>query len=104
MSLHLLHGPPNSGRAGHVRRRFAEALPREPILVVPTLDDVFAFERELARDGALLGGRVATFEALFGEAAAAAGIAGGPVLTPTQRLRLTREAAARTPLGVLRRS
>jgi hypothetical protein len=104
MPLHLVHGPPNSGRAGHVRRRFIETLPRDPILVVPTVDDVFAFERELAGEGAILGGRVATFEGLFGEVAAAAGLAPGPALTPTQRLRLAREAVSRTRLAVLRRS
>jgi ATP-dependent helicase/DNAse subunit B len=106
MPLHLVHGPPNSGRAGHVRRRFTEALARDPILVVPTVDDVYSFERELARSGggALLGGRVATFDGLFGEVASAAGLSPPPDLTAAQRLRLAREAVARTDLGVLRRS
>ena len=57
MPLNLIHGPPNSGRAGIVRRRFTEELARSPVLVLPTLDDVFAFERELCHEeGALLGG------------------------------------------------
>ena len=51
MPLNLIHGPPNSGRAGLVRRRFSAALEREPVLVVPTLDDVFGFERELCERG-----------------------------------------------------
>ena len=41
MPLNLIQGPPNSGRAGAVRRRFAAVAERDPILVVPTLDDVF---------------------------------------------------------------
>ena len=57
MPLNLIHGPPNSGRAGIVRRRFTEELARSPVLVLPTLDDVFAFERELCHEeGALIGG------------------------------------------------
>ena len=47
MPLNLIHGPPNSGRAGLIRERFLAALDATPVLVVPTLDDVFAFEREL---------------------------------------------------------
>ena len=35
MPLNLIHGPPNSGRAGLIRRRFAAALERDPVLVVP---------------------------------------------------------------------
>ena len=49
--LNLIHGPPNSGRAGLIRRRFAAALDRDPMLVVPNADDVFAFERELCEGG-----------------------------------------------------
>jgi len=73
MGLKLIHGPPNSGRAGLVRERFAAALDRDPILVVPTVDDVFAFERELCQDGAVLGGGAMTFGALFRTVATAAG-------------------------------
>lgn len=47
MPLSLIVGPPNSGRAGEVRRRFVEAAGAEPLLVVPTGDDVARFEREL---------------------------------------------------------
>ena len=106
MPLNLIHGPPNSGRAGLVRERFTAALPRDPLLVVPNVDDVYTFERELAGSGrdALLGGKVATFEALFGEVAATAGLAANPSMTAAQRLRLVREAVARTPLRVLARS
>ena len=106
MPLKLIHGPPNSGRAGLVRERFTAALQRDPMLVVPNVDDVYAFERELAGGGrgALLGGKVATFDALFGEVAAAYGLSAPPALTATQRLRLVRAAIAATPVQLLRRS
>ena len=51
MSLSLIVGPPNSGRAGEIRARLEAALDRDPVLVVPTLDDADRFERELCRGG-----------------------------------------------------
>ncbi len=104
--LKLIHGPPNSGRAGLVRRRFVAALGRDPVLVVPTVDDVFAFERELCEAGAALGGSALTFGALFRTVASAGGAPPGAELTPAQRLRAIAVAAAeRLPrLGPLRRS
>ena len=50
--LNLIHGPPNSGRAGLIRCRFAAALDRDPVLVVPNADDVFALGRKLYARGA----------------------------------------------------
>jgi RecB family exonuclease len=104
--LNLIHGPPNSGRRGLVRRRFAAHLDREPILVVPTLDDVYAFERELCEEGAVLGGAAMTFGALFGTVATAAGAPPAAELSPAQRLRAIALAveARRRQLGPLRRS
>ena len=87
MPLKLIHGPPNSGRAGLVRRRFAAALGRNPILVVPNVDDVFAFERELCAEGAALGGSTMTFGALFRTVATVAWVPPGAELSPAQRLR-----------------
>ena len=55
MPLNLIHGPPNSGRAGRIRRGLIAVLDRDPVLVVPTLDDVYRFERELCAEGAVLG-------------------------------------------------
>ena len=105
MPLNLIHGPPNSGRAGVVRRRFTEELTRSPVLVLPTLDDVFAFERELCREeGALLGGTVQTFDGLFEGVAAAAGVVCPPRIRREQRERLLRVAAARTKPRILARS
>jgi RecB family exonuclease len=104
--LKLILGPPNSGRAGLVRRRYLAALERDPVLVVPTVDDVFAFERELCGDGAALGGTVLTFGALFGQIATAAGRPPGAVLSPAQRRRCVEVAVEERAerLGPLRRS
>ncbi len=110
MPLKLILGPPNSGRAGAVRRRYLEALERDPVLVLPTVDDVFAFERELCApdlgSGAALGGTVLTFGALFGQIATAAGRPPGAVLSPAQRRRCVEVAVeGLSPrLGPLRRS
>jgi len=86
MSLKLIHGPPNSGRAGRIRRGLTAALDHDPVLVVPTLDDVYAFERELCAGGAILGADVMTFGGLFRAVASAGGAPPGAVLTPAQRL------------------
>jgi ATP-dependent helicase/DNAse subunit B len=104
--LKLIYGPPNSGRAGVVRRDFLAALERDPILVVPTVDDVFAFERELAAEGAILGGAAMTFGALFRTVATAAGAPPGRELSPAQRLRAVAVAieSRRERLGPLRRA
>jgi RecB family exonuclease len=108
--LKLILGPPNSGRAGLVRRRYLDALERDPVLVLPTVDDVFAFERELCDTGsggsAALGGTVLTFGALFGQIATAAGSPPGAVLSPTQRRRCVEVAVEGLTgrLGPLRRS
>jgi ATP-dependent helicase/DNAse subunit B len=106
MPLKLIHGPPNSGRAGLIRRRFEAALERDPFLVVPTLDDVHAFERELCEDGAILGGTTTTFRGLFRAVATAAGAPPSGELTPAQRLRAISLAIEerRSRLGPLRRS
>lgn len=106
MPLKLIHGPPNSGRAGLVRREFSAARERDPVLVVPTVDDVFWFERELCADGALLGGAAMTFGALFRTVATAAGSPPGAELSPAQRLRAIAVAAEAHlgRLGPLRRS
>jgi ATP-dependent helicase/DNAse subunit B len=86
MSLKLIQGPPNSGRAGRIRRALLDALERDPVLVVPTLDDVYAFERELCAAGAVLGASVMRFDGLFAAVTSAAGAPPGATLTPAQRL------------------
>lgn len=94
MPLKLIHGPPNSGRAGRIRRGLLAVLDRDPVLVVPTLDDVYAFERELCADGAILGADVMAFGGLFAAVAAAGGAPPGAVFTRAQRLGAVAAAAA----------
>ncbi|MGE5282552.1 MAG: PD-(D/E)XK nuclease family protein [Chloroflexota bacterium] len=106
MPLKLIQGPPNSGRAGRIRRGLIDVLDRDPVLVVPTLDDVYEFERELCVEGAVLGAEVMTFGGLFRAVAAAGGAPPGAVLTPAQRLGAIGAAVAerRGALGPLRAS
>lgn len=106
MSLRLIHGPPNSGRAGRIRRGLIAVLDRDPVLVVPTLDDVYAFEQELCANGAVLGADVMTFGGLFTVVATAGGAPPGAVLTPAQRLGAVAAAVTerRSELGPLRGS
>jgi ATP-dependent helicase/nuclease subunit B len=106
MPLKLIQGPPNSGRADRIQDLFREALDRDPVLVLPTLDDVFRFERGLLKSGAALGGSVMTFGELFREVARCTGAPSGEELTPAQRLAAvsTGIGAAREGLGPLRRS
>jgi ATP-dependent helicase/DNAse subunit B len=106
VSLKLIHGPPNSGRAGRIRHGLLAVLDRDPILVVPTLDDVYAFERELCAGGAVLGADVMTFGGLFGIVATAGGAPPGAALTPAQRLGAVAAAVVkgRAEMGPLRGS
>jgi ATP-dependent helicase/DNAse subunit B len=105
MALSLIVGPPNSGRAGAVRERLEAGLDRDPVLVVPTLDDASRFERELCEQrGPVLGASILTFERLFEEVVRATGASTRPALTRVQRLYLVRRAIATTDLGVLARS
>jgi ATP-dependent helicase/DNAse subunit B len=104
--LKLIQGPPNSGRAGRIRLGLIDVLDRDPVLVVPTLDDVYAFERELCASGAVLGANVMTFGGLFGTLATAAGAPPGVTLTPAQRIGAVAAAVTeqRSELGPLRGS
>lgn len=92
-TLKLIVGPPNSGKAGAVMGAVRASLEREPVLVVPSWDDVWRFEAELCEGGAAVGVRVITFRHLFELAAEAAGVDGRPVLGPLQRSELLRRSA-----------
>ncbi|KAA0274099.1 MAG: hypothetical protein EDQ89_02890 [Acidobacteria bacterium] len=105
MGLNVIAGPPGSGRGGEVLGGFRAAIEREPVLVVPTSDDVDRLERELcAGDGGVLGGTVTSFPGLFREVGRSLGLAAPDGLSTTQRAWLARAAAAATPLRRLSRS
>jgi RecB family exonuclease len=108
MSLQLIVGPPNSGRAGEIRARFEAALDRDPVLVVPTLDDADRFERELCAPdpadtlaSAVVGAAIRTFGAFAGEVAAATGADVRVELSGMQRLALVRAAVRSTDLSAV---
>ena len=66
MGLSLVVGPAHAGKVALLLDRFADALDRDPWLIVPNRFDVDRVERELAsRNGALLAGTVGTFDTLF---------------------------------------
>src|SRR3954469_9438585 len=101
-SLRLVVGPPNSGRTGAVLEAFRSLASQDPVLVVPTVDDVERFEGELTRSGgAVTGASVGTFDRLFGLVARAVDAPAATPLTGTQRRRIAREAVARTRLKLL---
>src|ERR1044072_3313 len=66
MALTLLAGPANAGKVAHLLERYLADLGREPVLIVPTGSDVERVERDLlTRCGALMGGSIGTFDAVF---------------------------------------
>ncbi len=80
MPLDLISGLPNTGRTEKLREEFEEAARagRNPILLVPSVDDVFAWERRLTRAGDPEGeGRPGEESSL---ASPAGGFAGGSVM------------------------
>src|SRR4029453_1797280 len=102
MPLKLIVGPPNSGRTGAILDGFRSAAGRDPVLVVPTSDDVERFEGELTGGGeAVIGGSVGTFNHLFRLVSRAVDAPTGPPLSRAQRRRLAREAVSRTRLKLL---
>ena len=105
MALNLIVGPPNSGRTGAVLDAFRAVAERDPVLVVPTVDDVERFEGELTGEGgSVIGASVCTFDRLFAMVSRTTEATAGPALSDTQRRRLAREAVARTELRLLRAS
>jgi len=105
MTLSVIVGPPNSGRAGEIRARLEAALERDPLLIVPRADDVARFERDLAATGApVLGIAIHTFRGLADQVIAATGAAVRPMLSDAQRLALVRAVVREHPLRVLAES
>jgi hypothetical protein len=103
MPLTLITGPANAAKAGAVLERLRAAVPRDPLLVVPTAADVEHYQRELAASGIVFGAEVLTFSRLVGEIAGRAGLDARP-LGPVARERVVRAAIAGVPLRALARS
>jgi ATP-dependent helicase/DNAse subunit B len=104
VSITLIVGPPNSGRADALLARYRAALDRDPVLIVPTAGDVAAFERELSAGAATLGGSIATFDALAAEIAGTLAPSLAPALSVSQRQALIRAAIESSEAPRLRRS
>jgi hypothetical protein len=103
MGLTLITGPANAAKAGAVLERFRAALPREPVLVVPTPADAQHYQRELAAEGIVVGAEVETFSGLIRQIAAIVGVR-TRVLGAVARERIVRAAIADVRLIVLARS
>ncbi|MDQ2676461.1 MAG: hypothetical protein M3Y34_06600, partial [Actinomycetota bacterium] len=105
MGLNLIVGPPNSGRSGEVLRALESSLDQEPLLIVPTRDDIARFERDLcAHGGPAIGATIRTFGAVFSDIASTEAVGLPPRLSPPQRLALVRTAIGSRRLRVLERS
>src|SRR3954470_7551474 len=100
MPLTLVTGPANAAKAGKILARFRAALPREPLLVVPTSADVDHYSRELADAGIVLGAEVLTFTRLIRAIADAVGLR-PRVIGPVARDRIVRAAIAEVSLRTL---
>ena len=79
MPLTLITGPANAAKAGAVFDRLRAALPRDPLLVVPTAADVEHYQRELAGSGIVFGATVLTFRNLVREIARATALDARPL-------------------------
>jgi ATP-dependent helicase/DNAse subunit B len=99
--LTLLSGPANAGKVALLLERYLDGLDRDPVLIVPYGSDVERIERELlAKRGALLSGRIGTFDDLF-ERLARDGGANRPVATDAQRQLIVRTAVSAASLNGL---
>ena len=103
MPLTLVTGPANAAKAGAVLGGLRARLEEEPILVVPTYQDVEHAQRELAERGAVFGAGVLRFRRLFGELARRAGHH-ATVATDVQRELITEEAVRSARLEALAES
>ena len=100
MSLTLITGPANAAKVGAVLERVRAALPRDPLLVVPTSADVEHYQRELAAAGLVFGAEVVTFGRLIDAIARRAGMTARP-LGRVARDAVARAAVRDVPLRVL---
>jgi ATP-dependent helicase/DNAse subunit B len=104
LGLNLITGPANAGKVALLLRRYLEALPLEPYLIVPNRSDVEQRERDLlAIQPALFAGSIVTFDDLFTRIARGGGES-RPVATEAQRALVVRRALAGRSLNGLGRS
>src|SRR5437667_4064083 len=101
--LTLVTGPANSAKAGFVLDAWRACVDADPLLVVPTYPDVLHYQRELAGEGAVLGGAVMVFDRLVAEVARRCGYA-QPQVSALQRPLLLADAIAGLELGELAES
>jgi ATP-dependent helicase/DNAse subunit B len=103
MSLTLVTGPANAAKAGEVLGGLRARLDDEPILVVPSFQDVEHAQRELAERGAVFGARVLRFDWLFREIAERGGYR-QRVASEVQRELIVEQAVRKAELDVLAES
>jgi hypothetical protein len=104
LGLNVITGPANAGKVALLLRRYLDALPQEPYLIVPNRSDVEERERELlAVQPALLGGAIVTFDDLFLRIAHSGGEL-RQVATDAQRALVVRRALAGRSMNGLGRS
>jgi ATP-dependent helicase/DNAse subunit B len=101
--LTLVTGPANAAKAGEVLGGLRARLDEEPILLVPTFQDVEHAQRELSERGAVFGAAVLRFGWLFAEVARRTGYR-EKVASEVQRELIVEEAVDRAPLEVLAES
>ena len=103
MPLTLVTGPANAAKAGEVLGGLRARLDDDPILVVPSFQDVEHAQRELDERGAVFGALVLRFDWLYREIARRAGT-GDRVASEVQRQLLLEATVARADLSVLAES
>jgi ATP-dependent helicase/nuclease subunit B len=104
LGLNVITGPANAGKVALLLRRYLEALPQEPFLIVPNRSDVERVERDLlVLQPALFAGSIGTFDDVFRRLAQGGGES-RPVATEAQRALLVRRALAGRSLNGLGRS
>ncbi|MCX6390686.1 MAG: PD-(D/E)XK nuclease family protein [Solirubrobacterales bacterium] len=92
MALTLVTGPAKAAKAGELLSGFRDQTKagNSPILVVPTAADRDVYELELLESGALIGGRVVTWERFVTDLSRRVGVH-GRVIGPIRRRLIARE-------------
>src|SRR5215207_1453953 len=103
MPLRLVTGPANAAKAGEVLGGLRARLDEDPILLVPSFQDVEHAQRELAERGAVFGARVLRFEWLYRTIADRVGYR-QRIVSDVQRDLLIEAAVERARLSVLAES